>query len=93
MLSFYPLFCVGIVRKAQILVSKWILEAFLATFELGEALGVVFLTPQHLFCGFVLSQGCSMLSFYPLFCVGIVRKAQILVSKWILEAFLATFDF
>jgi hypothetical protein len=31
------------------LVSKWILEAFLATFELGEALGVVFLTPQLLF--------------------------------------------
>ncbi len=74
------------------LVSKWILEAFLTTFELGEALGVVFLTPQLLFCGFVLSEGCSMLCFYPLFCIGIIGRARMLVSKWILEAFLTTFE-
>ncbi len=75
------------------LVSKWILEAFLTTFELGEALGVVFLTPQLLFCGFVLSQGCSMLCFYPLFFVCLVGWGLVLVSNWIFGAFLTTFCF
>jgi hypothetical protein len=64
----------------------------LTTFELAEALGVVYLTPQRLLCGFVVSEGSSNLCFYPLFCVGIIRKARILVSKWILEAFLTTFE-